>query len=273
LTFRMGFGQLMVGPGQYPIADAGAELLGMGPPKPDVVAEPDEWMRRLGSLPLMYQPGERWVYDTPSDVLGVVIARASGRPFDVFLRERIFEPLGMHDTGFSVPAGKIDRFVTLYASDADGALVVYDDADGGRWSRPPAFPSGRGGLVSTADDYLAFGEMLRNRGLHGTTRILARPTVEVMTRNHLTPEQLVTARPILEDDRGWGFGMAVVTRGDNPAWPVGKFGWDGGLGSSAAMDPSEELTGVLLTNASWMSPLPPRVYADFWTGVYQAIDD
>ena len=126
---------------------------------------PDEWMRRLGTLPLMHQPGERWMYNTGSDVLGVLIARASGQPLETFLRERIFEPLGMKDTGFSVPAAKLDRLATSYRTDpATGALELYDEAAGGQWSRPPAFPSGAGGLVSTVDDYLAFGQMMLNKG-------------------------------------------------------------------------------------------------------------
>src|SRR5437588_650284 len=114
LTFRMGFGIVMAPPDTYPIQRAMTELLlGQGPPGA-FTPPPDEWLRRLGTLPLMYQPGERWVYHTGSDVLGVLIARAAGQPLEAFLRERIFEPLGMRDTGFSVPAAGLDRLATSY---------------------------------------------------------------------------------------------------------------------------------------------------------------
>ena len=122
----------------------------------------------------MHQPGEKWMYNTGSDVLGVLIARASGQPLETFFRERIFEPLGMKDTGFSVPAAKLDRLATSYWTNPEtGALELYDEAKGGQWSRPPAFPSGAGGLVSTIDDYLAFGQMMLNKGKHGSERILS----------------------------------------------------------------------------------------------------
>ena len=115
LTFRMGFGQMMAPPDAYPILSAANEQrIGMGPPSPSSMPAPDEWMRRLGRLPLMHQPGEQWMYNTGSDVLGVLLARASGQPLETFLRERLFEPLGMKDTGFSVPAASLDRLATSY---------------------------------------------------------------------------------------------------------------------------------------------------------------
>jgi CubicO group peptidase (beta-lactamase class C family) len=164
LTFRLGFGIIMAPPDTYPIQKATSEL-GQGPPAPASVPAPDEWMRRFGTLPLLHQPGEKWMYHTGSDVLGVLIARASGQPLEAFLRERIFAPLGMKDTGFSVPAAKIDRLATSYWNNFQtGALEVFDEARGGQWSRPPAFPSAGGGLVSTIDDYLAFGQMMLNKG-------------------------------------------------------------------------------------------------------------
>ena len=180
LTFRMGFGLMMAPPDDYPILKAmNEQQLGHRAAEPVADAAPDEWMRRLGTLPLMYQPGERWMYHTGSDVLGVLIARASGQPLETFLRERIFEPLGMKDTGFSVPAAKLDRLATCYQVNPEtGALEVFDDAEAAKWSRPPAFPSGGGGLVSTVDDYLAFGQMMLNKGKHGNERILSRPAVE-----------------------------------------------------------------------------------------------
>jgi len=141
LTLRMGFGMLMVPPDTYPIQTAVDDLqLGQGLHQPSLPPEPDEWIRRLGTLPLMHQPGEKWLYHTGSDVLGVLIARSSGQAFDTFLQERIFEPLGMKDTAFSVPASKLDRLATSYATNSEtGALELYDPAEGGQWSRPPAF--------------------------------------------------------------------------------------------------------------------------------------
>src|SRR6202022_1829297 len=152
LTFRMGFGSVMAPPGTDPIQKAMSDLQigGDGPPHPSKTPPPDEGIRRLGTLPLMHQPGERWLYNTGSDVLGVLIARASDQPLETFLRERLFEPMGMKDTGFSVPPASLDRLATSYWTDpTSGRLAVYDEARGGQWSRPPAFPSGAGGLVST----------------------------------------------------------------------------------------------------------------------------
>jgi CubicO group peptidase (beta-lactamase class C family) len=269
LTFRMGFGGYF---GPCPVNDAAAPLqLSVGPPAPSLPPEPDEWMRRLSTLPLMCQPGERWLYHTGADVLGVLIARASGQPFDAFLLERIFEPLEMSDTAFSVPAAAVDRLATSYLTDPhSGALRLYD-APTGQWSTPPAFPSGGAGLVSTADDYVAFAEML----LRGGAPILSRPSVETMTSDHLTAAQKAVSGffPDDFDARGWGFGVGVVTRRDHPAAPVGQYGWDGGLGTIWRNDPSEQLATILLTNTAWSSPRPPDIALDFLTGAYAAIDD
>lgn len=277
LTFRMGFGMIMGTPDKYPILHAIDELqLGLGPPSPDTTPAPDEWIRRLGTLPLMHQPGERWMYNTGSEVLGVLIARASGQPFDTFLRERIFEPLGMRDTGFSVPAAKINRLATSYWTNFHtGKLEVFDQAAGGQWSRPPAFPSGAAGLVSTVDDYHAFARMLLNKGEHGNQRILSRPSVETMTTDQLTAEQKDVSglTPGYFESHGWGFGVSIVTKRVDLAGPIGKFGWDGGLGTSWYSDPQESMVTILLTQRAWTSPSPPNVCLDFWTLAYQAIDD
>ena len=152
--------------------------------------------RRLGTLPLMHQPGEQWMYNTGSDVLGVLIARASGQPLETFLRERIFEPLGMKDTGFSVPAAKLDRLATSYQTDPRPAELGSSTRPRRQpVGRPPVFPSGGGGLVSTVDDYLAFGQMMLNKGKHGRERILSRPSVELMTTDQITPEQKAVSGP------------------------------------------------------------------------------
>jgi len=227
-------------------------------------------------LPLLHQPGERWMYHTGSEVLGVLIARATGQPFETYLRERIFEPLGMRDTGFSVPASKIDRLATSHWTNfVTGKEEVYDPGPGGQWSRPPSFPSGGGGLVSTVDDYLAFSRMLLDKGAYGRERILSRASVETMTTDQLTPSQKAGADLAggYFDSHGWGFGVGVVTRRVHPAEPVGQFGWDGGLGTSWRVDPRERLIGILMTQRAWTSPNPPDVCLDFWTSTYQAIED
>jgi CubicO group peptidase (beta-lactamase class C family) len=277
LTFRLGLGIVMAPPDTYPIQRAMSEQrLGQGPPRPSIPPAPDEWIRRLGGLPLLHQPGERWMYHTGSDVLSVLIARASGEAFETFLRDRLFAPLGIKDTGFSVPANKLDRLATSYwTNPGTGALELYDAADGGDWSRPPAFPSGGAGLVSTIDDYLAFGQMLLNQGKSGGTRLLSRSAVALMTMDHLTAEQKAVSGliPGYFDSHGWGFGVSVVTRREQLAHSVGCFGWDGGLGTSWYADPSEDMVAILMTQRAWTSPSPPDVCRDFWTCVYQAIDD
>jgi CubicO group peptidase (beta-lactamase class C family) len=277
LTFRMGIGQLMVPPDTYPILKIASEQqIGMGPPSPATMPAPDEWLRLLGQLPLMHQPGEQWVYNTGSDVLGVLIARVSGQPFETFLRQRLFEPLGMKDTGFSVPAHSLDRLVTSYMTDpVSGQLFVYDDAANSQWSQPPAFPSGAGGLVSTIDDYLAFAQMMLSRGKHGNERILSRLSIEAMTTDQLTPEQKAVSSlvPGFFETHGWGFGVSIITKRDDIASVPGRYGWDGGLGTSWYSDPTEDMSIILMTQSAWTSftSSPPNVC--FGTLAYQAIDD
>jgi CubicO group peptidase (beta-lactamase class C family) len=257
-----------------PITDALAALgLGAGPPAPAGPPPPDEWMRRLGTVPLMYQPGERWLYHTSAEVLGVLIARATGQTFDAFLAERVFGPLGMVDTGFFVPADKLDRFGACFGADpTTGEQTVYDPADG-QWSTPPAFPSGGAGLVSTLADLHAFGGMLLAGGTRQGVRLLSRATVRAMTTNQLTPAQVAATAPDPDGATGWGFGVGINVHRNDPARPPGTYGWDGGLGSSWSNDPSEDLVGVLLTNQMWTSPVPPVAFGDFWTCVYAALAD
>jgi CubicO group peptidase (beta-lactamase class C family) len=269
LTFRMGFGGYF---GPCPVNDAAAPLqLSVGPPQPSLPPAPDEWLRRFATLPLMFQPGERWLYHTGADVLGVLIARASGQPFEEFVRQRVFEPLGMKDTGFFVPPAGIGRLATSYVTDPETETLRVYDEPAGQWSTPPAFPSGGAGLVSTAPDFLAFAEML----LRGGAPLLSRPSVETMTTDQLTPEQKAVSGffPDDFDARGWGFCVSVVTRREHPAAPVGQYGWDGGLGTVWRNDPSEQMITVLLTNAAFTSPRPPGIVQDFLTAAYASIDD
>jgi CubicO group peptidase (beta-lactamase class C family) len=273
LTFRLGLGMDFEAPWPQPVLDAMNELgLGSGPPEPQVPPGPDEWMRRVSTLPLLYQPGERWLYNTGSDVLGVLIARAAGQRLDVFLRERVLEPLGMVDTGFATPHR--ERFGSCYATDpATGERMVYDPPDG-QWSTPPAFPSGGGGMVSTLDDFYAFGRMLLSAGRRPDgSKLLSRAAVEAMTTDHIGVE-LGASGPSPDHSQGWGFGVGVQVRPTGLTPGVGSYGWAGGLGSSWANDPREDLIGVVLTTDAFASAYPPpAVIRDFWTCTYAAIDD
>jgi CubicO group peptidase (beta-lactamase class C family) len=278
-TFGLGMDQTSLG---TPIMNA-VFAQGITPDLPEPMPEPDEWMRRLGELPLMHQPGERWQYHIASDLLGVLVSRVTGRPFEEFLRERVLDPLGMDDTGFHLPAGKLDRLPPLYAPDPQsGEFHVWDPAEGGRHSAPPAFQGGGGGLVSTADDYHAYFRMLLNGGVHNGERVLSRAAVELMTTNRMTPEQ-TAARTAMATENvhvsfgqgqqgGWGYGMAVRTYRADYA-PIGQFGWDGGAGTSTYADPVNGLTGILLTQVGMSVPDPARLINDFWTTLYQAIED
>ena len=237
---------------------------------------PDEFMKRLGNLPLAHQPGERWLYHMGCEILGVLIARVSGQSLGSFLRERVFEPLGMKDTGFFVPESKLDRLPTCYGTDlATGQLVVLDEARGGQVARAPIFEAGAGGLVSTVDDMAAFGQMMLNRGAYGGERILSRPSIELMTMDHLTPDQKA-ASPFFANfwnDQGWGFGLGVITRRNDLSSVPGRFGWDGAFGTSWWVDPKEEIVGILMTQRRPDMLGISALTLDFWTSAYQLIDD
>ncbi|HEX9469332.1 MAG TPA: serine hydrolase domain-containing protein [Bradyrhizobium sp.] len=273
LTFRLGYGMIPVFPDRYPVQKAIAEAgFAPGPVFPSF--PPDELVRRYGSLPLIHQPGERWLYNSGTEILSVLIARVAGTTLGKFLSDRIFAPLGMQDTAFSVPESKHDRFATSYARDhATQKLKVFDDPVTGKFSSPPVFENGSAGLVSTADDFNAFAQMMLNGGRLGSERILSRPSVELMTTDQITPEQKLGSELFFDDNRGWGFGMSVCTKRDDLHTSPGRFGWDGGYGTSWYSDRHEQLTGILLTQRMMDSPQPPRVMADFWTSAYQAIDD
>jgi len=288
LTFRMGYGYIWAPLEQYPILMCASQL-GVGP---NLFGQPpqDEWMRRLGTLPLMCQPGERWLYGFAFDVLGVLISRVSGQGLEAFLHERLFEPLGMSDTSFFVEASKRQRLSTCYwnemDSDTSGSWIdwckppdrptkVFDSSIESRWEVCPVFPCASSGLTSTASDYIAFGQMMLNRGRYRATRVLSRPSVELMTTDQLTPDQKSMSGFFdgYFASRGWGLGMSVTTARDHASRPVGKFGWDGGFGTSWYCDPYEDLTAVIFTQRCWTGPSPPPFIRDFWTLVYQAIDD
>ena len=265
LTFRCGYGIIPIFPERLPIQRAYAEAgLAPGPVFPSF--PPDELMRRYGSLPLVFQPGERWLYNAGSEILSVLIARVAGTTFGEFLGERIFAPLGMKDTAFYASKDKQYRFTTAYMNNsAARQLKVFDPPVTGRFSSPPAFENGAAGLVSTVDDFNAFAQMLLNAGSLGSAHVLSPESVALMTTNQIVADEKRKSQLFLGSTRGWGFGLSVFTGFDDPQAKPGRFGWDGGYGTSWYSDPQAQLTGILLTQRVMDSPKPPPVFTDFWT--------
>jgi len=267
LTYTLGTGMTVgAASGTAPISAA------LGALEPST---PDEWIRRLGEIPLVYQPGERWMYDVAANVTAVLIARATGMSFGEALRERICGPLGLKDTGFSVGGESIARLAIAYKRDDATGEIVVDDGPDGHWSRPPAFESGGGGLVSTAADWLAFSSALLAGGTYRGERVLSRPSVTLMTSDHLTPAQKAVSGfwPGYFEDIGWGFGMAVRTRRTHLGPSVGSYGWSGFYGTAWYNDPAEDMTTIGIVQRAHAGDQRLPMWLDFWTAVYQAIDD
>jgi CubicO group peptidase (beta-lactamase class C family) len=266
LTFTFGFGmvvEMFMSPAPWPIVAVSDELSlnTIGPPMPDAKPDPDTWIARFGSLPLLAQPGERWLYNTGMHALGVLVERAAGMPFADVLRSRIFEPLGMRDTAFF--AADTSRLATSYISTPDG-LAVWDAPDG-QWSHPPLFADGAAGLVSTADDLLAFARML----LRGGGPVLSADAVRLMTTDRLTPEQKAAGglgRDFFASS-GWGYGVAVTTDGPR----AGSFGWDGGLGTSFLVDPARDLAVVVLTQRMFDTAEAPQWHRALQDAAYDVL--
>jgi CubicO group peptidase (beta-lactamase class C family) len=273
LTFRLGLGMDFAAPFPQPLIEA-MDALGIGtaPPAPQVPPDPDEWMAQLSTLPLLYQPGDHWLYHVGADVLGVLVARASGQPLDAFLRDRVFAPLGMRDTAFATP--DVRRFGSCYMRDPTTKAPVLFDPPDGQWASAPKFPSGGGGLVSTVDDLHAFGRMLLDGGrLPDGTRLLSRASVAAMTTDHLGVAGGAPG-PSPDGSSGWGLGVGVLVRNPGLGPGVGAYGWTGGLGSVWANDPATDVVGIVLSTDAFEAPFPPpQVIQDFWTGVYAALDD
>ena len=205
---------------------------------------PDEWLATLAQVPMLRQPGEVWLYNTCSDIQGVLIARVAGKSLPEFLAERIFDPLGMTDTGFHVPAEKLDRLAPYHASELA-------PIDGDLWTEPPIFPSGAGGLVSTLADWHRFGRMLLADG----GGVLSPASVGLMTADHLTQEQRDASTVFLEG-AGWGFGGSVGADG--------RYGWIGGTGTTAHIAPPSGTIGILLTQVQMTAPTPTPLMREFW---------
>ncbi|HLG88956.1 MAG TPA: serine hydrolase domain-containing protein [Alphaproteobacteria bacterium] len=237
----------------------------------------DEWLARLGALPLVHVPGERMNYGFTTDVLGFLVGRAAGKPLEGFLAERLFEPLGMRDTAFHVPKAKRGRLCVAYATDLkSGKRVVDDHPRESKWASPPKVPSASAGLVSTADDYAKFGRMLLAGGKLGRERILSRKTIELMTTDFLTPAQrrmLFMGFPMWKA-QGFGLGVSVKDRlgGQASLSSVGTYGWGGAYGTWWFNDPKERITAVMMTQLL-VGTLGSKLAPDFTNLVYQAIDD
>jgi CubicO group peptidase (beta-lactamase class C family) len=262
LTFTFGFGavtEMFMAEQPWPVA-AVADDLGLaafGPPDPGNQPDPDSWLARFGSLPLLAQPGEQWMYNTGACVLGVLLARAAGQSFGEVLRTRVFEPLGMPDTAFwtSQPG----RLATAYRPTPDG-LLVRDPTDGA-WSSPPAFEDGAAGLLSTVDDLHALARMM----LGGGAPVLAPESVAAMTVDELTQEQKAHGGLGFDffDHQSWSFCQAVQD--------TGAFGWNGGYGSSWLVDPVRDLVVIVLTQRLFETAELPPVHRDIQAAAYAAL--
>jgi CubicO group peptidase (beta-lactamase class C family) len=264
LTFTFGFGmalEMFTASEPWPVVAAATQagLATIGAPQPATMVDPDTWIARFGELPLLAQPGHWWLYNTGAHVVSVLCARAAGTSYDEVLRTRIFEPLGMRDTGFYTE--DVERLATAYQPTAEG-LAVWDPPDG-QWSRPPAFPDGAAGLVSTVDDLLAFARML----LRGGEAVLTPDQVREMSRDHLTAEQREFGAAFL-GGRGWGLGTSVVRHGP---W-AGASGWDGGLGTSFLVLPARDLAVIVLTQRLFDTPQAPAVHTDLQAAALAATE-
>src|SRR3984957_16510977 len=251
LTFTFVFGlttDMFAAERPWPVVAAAAalHLSTIGPPNPAEQPAPDTWIAGLGSLPLLAQPGERWFYNTGASVLGVLLERAAGQPFADVLRTRLFEPLGMRDTGFWTP--HTGRLASAFRSAPGGGLAV--------WAA---------GLVATAGDLLAFSRML----LRGGDPVLPPDLVAEMTRDQLTPGQKAAGGlgPDFFTGVSWGFCTSVVTAGPR----AGAFGWAGGFGTTSLADPGRDLTVIVLTQRMFDGPEPPAVHDALQAAAYQAL--
>jgi CubicO group peptidase (beta-lactamase class C family) len=290
LSFRLGFGSIFT-PETLPVVEAAEgelKLKTLVPPWPPTPHNPDQWIAAFGSLPLLDQPGERFRYNTGATVAGILIERVTGAPFAEVLSKRVFEPLGMTDTAFYVPAEKLSRFTSMYApaeaagvfgasgdsasgDGADGTGLVLIDRPDGWYAAPPALPDGAGWLVSTIDDLGAFAAMLAADG----GGLLSEESVALMLRDRTTVRDRAENPWFFGNHLGWGLTMSVPAAGVDPrtapdGMPRG-YGWEGGSGTAWRTDPQTGLTGILLTQRMLASPGPPEVARDFWSAAHAAL--
>ena len=227
----------------------------------------DEFVSKISQLPLRYEPGTTWHYSVSTDMVGKLIEYFSGMPLNQFLKEKIFDPLGMEDTGFEVPKEKVDRFAANYGPLDAGGLTMIDDPEKSRFRAPVTFFSGGGGLLSTVGDYLRFTQMLVNEGELDGVRLLSPKTLELMTQNFIPGKK--------ESQPGYGFGLGFAVLQDLAAQQtlgsIGQYGWSGAANTYFWVDPEEEMVMMV-----WMQLMPYGKYPianEFKTLVYQAIVD
>ena len=233
----------------------------------------------LAKVPLDFSPGEAWNYSLSVDVLGYLVEKISGQPFEQFLKQRIFDPLGMTDTGFHVPADQAHRFAACYAIDGKGGKTLQDDPTTSPFLKAPSFQSGGGGLVSTTSDYLKFCRMLLGRGALGDTRLLSPKTLALMTTNHLPGGKTLPelSRSLFSeaslDGVGFGLGFAVTMQPARTllAGSAGEFYWGGAASTYFWVDPAEDLAVVFMTQCLPSGAYPVR--REIRTLVYSAITD
>lgn len=258
LNFTLGWGVQFQ---PSPILQAAQAIPGFGMPNPTAAFTNDSFMAALGALPLMAQPGERWLYSLGSNIQGVLVARASGFSFPDFLARRVTGPLDMANTGFFVPPEKVSRLSSAYRH-IKGQLELYD-APNGRYAKPPSFAAGDSGLVSTVDDYLNFARFMLTGETPDGRALLSAKSLAEMKANHLSNPQRWYGRQILGPNRGWGYGMGVYLAASPEGVPRGAYGWDGGFGTSWFNDPARDLTVILLTQRIFDGPEPPQIHKDF----------
>jgi CubicO group peptidase (beta-lactamase class C family) len=250
----------------------------------------DSMIADLAKIPLEFSPGEAWNYSVATDVIGYLIGKISGKPFEQFLKERIFDPLGMTDTGFFVPAGKAHRFaacysadsqggMTFHASDRKGGLTLQDDPTKSSFLSPPSFISGGGGLCSTAADYLSFCRALINGGELGGARLIGPKTLRLMTSNHLPGGRYLPemSRSLFSEATyngiGFGLGFSVTMDPTQTLIPgtAGEYAWGGAATTAFWIDPAEELITIFMTQVLPSSAYPIR--RELRTMVYAAITE
>ena len=234
-----------------------------------------EMIEKLAKIPLMYQPGSRWVYSVSMDIQGYIVEKLSGQSLPDFMQANIFKPLGMKDTGFFVPTDKHDRFVTLYRLDEQGKLVA-DNNFRRDYDAQPGMPSGGGGLVSTAEDYFRFAQMLANGGELNGVRVLSPASVQLMGSNHLAPNLLTgefgIGLQVMRPGFGYGYNCAVVYDPPLANLPEGRgtFFWDGAAGTWFWIDPTNDVVFVGMIQRL-LAPGSPNVEYLSRSAVYQAL--
>jgi CubicO group peptidase (beta-lactamase class C family) len=233
----------------------------------------DEMVEKMGALPLLYQPGERWVYSLSADVVGKLIEVLSGQPLDVYLRQELFAPLAMNDTFFEVPKSKLHRFGTNHIRNKLGELIVIDSPETSRYGKKVTFFSGGGGLVGSTMDYMRFAQMLLNGGTLDGKRILSPRTIELMTTNQLDEgvKSGFGERPGVAGTFGFGLGFGIATeKPKTVSGSKGEYTWGGAAGTIFWVDPKEELVGVLMVQ---MMRNPIGLRQQFKVLTHQAIVD